>query len=302
MLSPLPALAAPIAVERVVNPAQWALKPALDENRLVYVRAKGANSNTVWMKDLETGAVRRLSEKGRTAYAPDIQGRYVVWEEATRTGSVIVLHDFGTGKRRTITEGPRDYAPSIWGDTVVWTRERYSDAWLMTMDLHTGTERGLVEVSCGATSDIFDRTVAYACDGDIHTFDLKTGEKATPVSTPFTAEFPALHGDTLAYAHWEDGLSKIRLLNLQTGKSSLAVSGEGCAYAPAIWEDTIAWEAYGRPAGSEIRIGRLPGAFVSVQSGPEPPRERFSALVDGAARLARVAGSLHVIAIVRIFG
>ncbi len=297
-------VASTVRFERTITDGDFILKPSVDGDRLVYVR-RDESVNAVWLKDLGTGESRRLSSKESFgAYAPDIHGDRVVWEETFRRGSVITLHDLETKETRAITLGPHDYAPSVWGDTVVWTRERHYNAWLMIMDLRTEETVSLVPVSCGTTSDIFEHTVAYCSGGDIHTIDLRTGEQATLVESPRWSEFPALYGDVLAYAQWDDELSRIHLLDLRTGESVVAAGGPGCAFAPALSHDRLAWEAYDRPACTEVQVARLPAGFASDEVTATSGWLANAGFVvrDGLGRLMRLIGSLHAVSIVVLVG
>jgi len=294
------AVASTLRADRTIAESEFVLKPALDGDRLVYVR-RDDSINAVWLKDLNTGATRKLSsDDSFGAYAPDIHGNRVVWEETFRRGSVIALHDLETGETRAITLGPNDYAPSVWGETVVWIRERHFEAWLMIMDLRTEESVTLVPVSCGTTTDLFEHTVAYCSGGDILTLDLRTGEQTTVVPSARYSEFPALYGDVIAYAQWDDELSRVHLLNLKTGATVVAAAEPGSAYAPALSHDRLAWEAYTRPASTEVKVARTPAGFTSEEVVASSGWLANVGYVvrDGLDRLMRLIGSFHAASIV----
>ena len=298
------AVANTVRADRTIADAELVLKPALDGDRIVYVR-RDDSIHAVWLKDLNTGATRKLSDDDSFgAYAPDIHGNRVVWEETFRRGSVIALHDLETGETRALTLGPHDYAPSLWGDTLIWTRERHFNAWLMLMDLRTEETVTLVRVSCGTTSDLFEHTVVYCSGGDIYTIDLRSGEHRVLIESPQYAEFPALYGDVLAYAQWDDVLSRIHLLNMRTGDTVVAASAPGCVYAPALSHDRLAWEEYTRPASTEIKVARTPAGFTSEEVVASSGWLANVGYVvrDGLGRLMRLIGSVHAVSIVVLVG
>jgi beta propeller repeat protein len=292
--------AATLSADHSIDSAQFVLKPSISGDRMVYVRSE-RGSHSVWLEDLRTGSLLRLSDDNRSSDAPDIHGNRVVWQESRHSGSVIVLYDLETRDATVLTEGYRDTSPSVWGDRVVWTRQSGVDSWLMFMDLGTGYEGALVPVGVGTTAALSDTTVVHDNGGDLYLLDLHSAEEVALVTSPYRTEFPDIDGDTVVYARWGGGLSEIHALDTRTGESEVIVSDGYCAYAPAIDGDTVAWESYCVPRGSEVHAARLPSdsPFVTEQSSFWA---RVGLALEVTEGLAWHLGSLHLVALQLLLG
>jgi beta propeller repeat protein len=295
------AYAATLSAGHSVDSAQFVLKPSVSGDRMVYIRSdQGAHS--VWLEDLTTGSLRRLSDANRSADAPDIHGDRVVWQERRQSGSVIVLYDLEARDSTVLTEGHRDCSPSVWGDRVVWTRESGLDTWLMFMDLETGYESALVSVRVGTTAALSETTVVHDNGGDLYLIDLRSAEEQALVASPHRTEFPDIEGDTIVYARWSGGLSEICALNIGTGESAVIVSDAYCAYAPAIDGDMVAWESYCVPKGSEVHTARLPSGSPFVAQHQLSFWAKVGSTLTAAGRIAGHIGSLHLATLHALIG
>ncbi|HET6498739.1 MAG TPA: hypothetical protein VFH17_06795 [Coriobacteriia bacterium] len=246
-----------VGLRRVADADALFLRPATNDDRMVYVRSSGG-THVVWIKDLSTGRARALSDGVSNAFAPDIYGDLVVWEEHRDRTVVIALYDLTDGDTQIISPGPDDRAPTIWGDTVAWTQEGVFRARLMSRDLSTGQTRTVAVVEPGTTCGLYESTLAHDDGGDIHLLELESGVTRVLVGGPARSEKPDICGDTAVFTEWGGGLADVRAVDLNTGVVRTIISGYQCVYAPSICEQFIAYETYHtwrRPSIEVVRVG-----------------------------------------------
>lgn len=298
---PDPAHAHEPSVKPATASSSLTLRPSIDGGRMVYVSSEGS-FGSIWVRDLASGASRRLSGSW-SSHAPDIHASRVVWEELREKGSVIVLHDLETGKSEPISVGPHDHAPVVWGDRVVWTREYGTYGELIEYSIRSDTIAPRVTVDMGTTSDLREDTLIYASSGTMERFDLASGRRSRLPGALKGAEWPSIYGNMVAYATWKHGLSQVHVLDTVTGVSHPIVYGLSCAYAPALSHELIAWESYGPGARVEVRVSHLPTSFKQVSEDAFAPSARgTAAMIESIACVARMLGSMPAGMIARIFG
>lgn len=243
-------------LRRVADSDAMFLRPATDDGRLVYVRSSGG-VHVVWIKDLSTGRAWALSDGISNAFAPDIDGDLVVWEEHRDRTVVIALYDLADGDKRIISRGPDDRSPTIWGGTVVWTQEGVFEARLIRRDLASAQTRTVAVVEPGTVCDLYESTLVHDDGGDIHLLEMESGVTRVLVGGPALTEKPAICGDAVVFAEWGGGLADVRTVSVSTGAVETIVSGYQNVYAPSICEQFVAYETYHqwrRPTLEVVRV------------------------------------------------
>lgn len=295
---PAGALGGP-GLRRVADSDALFLRPATNDGRMVYVRSS-RGVHVVWVKDLSTGRARALSDGVSNAFAPDIYGDLVVWEEHRDRAVVIVLYDLADGTKRVISRGPNDRSPAVWGDTVVWTQEGVFRARLMRWNLSTGQTRTVAVVEPGTASGLYGSTLVHDDGGDVHLLELESGMTRILVGGPALSEKPDIFGDAVVFTEWGAGLADVRTVDLETGAVHTIVSGYQCVYAPSICEQFIAYETYHtqrRPSIEVVRVGdemRADGATAWYDGAIGAAAGRIDDIVYYAASLQAVALTLLI--------
>ena len=94
------------------------ISPGFDKKNenMVFVSSRLGNPH-IFLLDLETGDVSRISTKGKYNTDPDIapNGRYVAFARRTKQGHRIVVKDMQNGKTTRITSGPGNDESPTWG-------------------------------------------------------------------------------------------------------------------------------------------------------------------------------------------
>lgn len=107
----------------VVVPApstQDMLYPALHAGRIVWQDFRDVGFGEVYFADLESGAVKRITQQAGGQYAPDIFGDWIVWQDNRNTQNDIYGFDLQRGVESRLTASPEnETAPHINGQWVL---------------------------------------------------------------------------------------------------------------------------------------------------------------------------------------
>jgi beta propeller repeat protein len=105
--------------------AQHQLDPSVDEHRVVWQDWRDAGPGEIYMKDLRSGAVTRITSDSGAQHHPVIDRHWIVWGD-TRSGAQNDLYGFNLkrGAEIQLTDTPEDEVrPCINGEWVVYTED-----------------------------------------------------------------------------------------------------------------------------------------------------------------------------------
>ncbi len=165
---------------------------ALDGGRVAFATWARDGGGPMRLWDLASDTVTAVTATGATEAAPDLSGRWMVFERTTRPGegSQIVARDLTTGEERVVSQGlaGAHRAPAVDGDTVVWHREegnRPMDSEVYAYDLTTRARRQLSTAARAVTARVSGGVVCWSHRPDParsdtrYTFDLTAMDLGT---------------------------------------------------------------------------------------------------------------------------
>ena len=142
-------------VETQVSPNQYYgyEKPAIWENRVVYVSHRGGENWDVFMTNLETINVEtRITNNPSMQWMPKIYSDHIVWQDNRNGNWDIYMYTISTATETRLTSEPLDQVlPSIWGDNILWQERAVDGFWyIVHHDLITGLSRRIVRTEVSA--------------------------------------------------------------------------------------------------------------------------------------------------------
>lgn len=202
------------------------------------------------------GTERRIKQFAPFTTA-SVGGGKVVWDEirfdprwTARSYSVIVVHDFDTGKTKQITEKTKFYAPAVSPDgrqvaVVEFTPER--KCCLLILDAETGRE---VKRFANPENE-FIRNPSWAFNGGqivftrqkisgvaISIVDVDTGQMRDAIPCTWENVYqPALHENHVFYNSPYSGIDNIYAVDLSTHQRYQVTSRQFGAFNPAVSPD-----------------------------------------------------------------
>ena len=199
---------------RRVSRSQGLGRFSVSGHRVVWHERRENDGNwDVYLYDMETRTVKRLTTDPAEQADPSIEGDLVAWADR-RHGGIwwdAYLLDLRTGKERRLTQATTlARGPVVSGTAVVWGDLRGGNFSLFVHDVVAESEQRL------PTSDM---------------------ENALDVSWPWIAwvnrndDVPAFYDDVLVY-------------NLQTGRETRLTSSPARQWLPALAGDFIVWEDF----------------------------------------------------------
>ena len=163
----------------------------------------------------------------------NLSGDRLVWaDRRNETGEHYVNFDIYAYDLIKDQEIPVAVAPgsqqslAVHGDTVVWTDNRNSPL----VDTPNGD---LPSPGCGDCPE--NRF-------DIFSYDFSTGKERVLVETGYFNQWPAIHGEHLAWrAYAPDREMAINLLDLTTGRQRTVTEDNSVWYGPSLSDDYVVW-------------------------------------------------------------
>ena len=159
------------------------LDPAIRAGRVVWQDFRDVGFGEIYLRDLETGEQRRLTNNGFGQYAPDIDGNWVVWQDNRNTQVDIYGMDLRRGVEARLTNTAANEArPRLAGNWVLFTEDSagvLTDNFFL-LDLGTGRSLPLT------------RSATKKSSGSIGSGQLFWQEGLTGASVVNIAAVPAL--------------------------------------------------------------------------------------------------------------
>jgi len=198
--------------------------PAIWEDRIVwkskYINPDDSESllTELFMVNLTTGQLTRLTQGLSGVTSLDIWGDHVVWDSREEDYSDIYLYTISDGELRRITnDSVNQIRPQIWEDKLVWQEGNDEDPLR-----------------------------------NVRLYDLTTGIVKELGNRSIEAKSPALWGDRIVWQDWESGTNyDISLYNITTEVEIQITTDPSDQITPSIWEDRIVWQDY-RNSASQL--------------------------------------------------
>jgi len=128
-------------------------RPAVWENRIVYVSWRGGENWDVFMSTLGTTTVEtRITDNPTMQWNPKIYGDHVVWQDNRNGDWDIYMYTISAATETRLTSEAIDQVyPSIWGDNIVWLERGTDGFWyIVHHDIRTGTTRRIARTEVSA--------------------------------------------------------------------------------------------------------------------------------------------------------
>ncbi len=195
-----------------VGPAEFQLRPAVWENRLVYADERPHNLD-IFLFDMDNMTEVRLNSEPGDQERPEIWGDNIVWEYWDYTTTEIFLYNLKTGGPVQITpDGSTQRLGGIWQDRIVWADYRHATPSVYLYNITTGMERRVTDLVNGFMGfpDIDGDRIVYTDDRDgdsdyeVYLYDLSTDEDRSISGSSYSNEYPSISGD---FVVWEYEIS-----------------------------------------------------------------------------------------------
>lgn len=253
-VAPAEALVKPVLVHPSTQTA-----PAIDGRRVVWQDERSGPAD-IYLADLDTGAIRNLTNSYQWEAIPDISGNYVVWLDGYM-GMGIHGVDISTGTMFTVTVGHRDMSrPSIGGSIVVWADNRAGDDdWNIYGYDIARRQEFVIDQSPGRQHDpkIDGKYVVWWDYKEwVYLYDLTTG-KTKAIHDTWGARLPVVSedDDLAVWMEYVDGKWDLASYQISTGTTSMIVAIEGNQELPSIAHGLLAYQT--RDANNQLDIGVL---------------------------------------------
>jgi beta propeller repeat protein len=159
------------------------LDPALRAGRVVWQDFRDVGYGEIYLRDLETGEQRRITNNGFGQYAPDIDGHWVVWQDNRHTQVELYGMDLRHGAEVRLTDTTANEA-----------RPRLAGTWLLYSEDSAGElADNFVVLDLGTLRSVpLTRSLARKLHGVIGAGQLLWQEGASGSSVLNSAAVPAL--------------------------------------------------------------------------------------------------------------
>ncbi len=205
-----------------------------DGDKLVYMGWYQSNWE-VFTKDTKTGEITRITNHPGAQAFPDIQGKYIVWQDNRGnpvTGSFdIYLYDTDSRSEMKISQTPGDHhEPLIQDGKVVWTDHDWGKKDLYLYDLTNGSQEKISSDGSQAFGLVFDGEAAAWVDfrhggNDLYVYNIQRQQETRVTSGEDVNLYLVADGGKVAWAEKNQDYYQVKLLDSATNKVQTLTSG-----------------------------------------------------------------------------
>lgn len=205
----------------------------MDGDNLVYMGWYNRNWE-IFMKNSGTGSVTRITDNSNVQGFPDIQGKYIVWQDNRNNPDVsydIYLYDTETKNEMKISQTLGDHQePMIRDGKVVWTDHDGGKKDLYLYDISAGTQKKISSSGSQAFGIKFDgKTVAWIDfrngSNDLYTYPLDRQKETRVTSGKDVNMYLVVDDGRVAWAQKDQGYYQIKVLDTGTNNIQTLTSG-----------------------------------------------------------------------------
>lgn len=242
------------------------LSPAVSGDKVVWADVRSFVGYDIYLRNLSTGAERRLTTASANERYPAIWGDKVVWEDNRNGNADIYLYNLLTNTERRLTTDPGEQtSPDVSGDRVVWLDRGGDEPGIHVYDMVTRTERLIPAAESPQNPAIwgdevvwedyrnaatFDECVqdpascALLGNWDIYLYDLATDTERQITSDPRPQSVPDVSGDTVVWSDPRDDNWEVYSYDLSTDSERRITSDTATQWQPRISVDRIVWSDF----------------------------------------------------------
>ena len=202
---------------------QW--RPAVHGDHIVYTDDRNGH-NDIYMANISTGEVSRLSNSTRDDMGAKIDDGKVVWYSYKGAPgqdefSDIYLFDIPTWQLRNVTDDiPLQYSPDVFGDNIVWHDNRHVNWEIFRYNITGATEERLTnEKEQSFAPRIHGERVVYYYHDRINDvwaarmYDLGAGAQTELEARTYGDSQPVVYGDRVAWVNKSNAMMDIYVLD-----------------------------------------------------------------------------------------
>lgn len=215
----------------------------MDGGRLVYMGWYQGNWD-VFMKDAGSGTVTRITDNPGVQGFPDIQGKYIVWQDSREnpaTGSFdIYLYNTEDQTEKKISQTPGDHRePLIRDGRVIWTDHDWGKKDVYLYDITSGTQNKISSDGSQAFGLVFDGEAAAWVDfrdggNDLYAYNVSTQTETRVTSGKDVNLYLVADNGRVAWAENDQGSYQVKLLDTAANSTGTIATGSGSAMPVAL--------------------------------------------------------------------
>jgi beta propeller repeat protein len=226
----------------------WSSVDRIEEEQQKTAKSELLPDFEIFLLDLRTGQVQRLTTEEHAQVSPRIYEDTIVWLDARNVESYynprrydVYAYDINTGTEKRLTAAPTAEGNdlSIYGNLVVWTDNRHADP---PMDIHAGNEP--------------------AFNNEVYAYDLSTNREKRITEYPGNDRRPVIDGENIVWlrqVYREYIRADVFLFNTITSEETRISTSNYAAFTPAINGDRVVWvdarASLGNTAGDTVVNG-----------------------------------------------
>ncbi|RLC28726.1 MAG: hypothetical protein DRH37_09010, partial [Deltaproteobacteria bacterium] len=246
--------------EMIDPTTQDQLDPCIYRQRVVWQDFRDAGSGEIYLKDLKTGIVRRITTHPGGQYYPAIYGPWIVWADNRNSQFDLYGYHLLRGTEIQLTNTPEDETrPRINGDWVVYSEDSSGE---MNTDLRMLSLSNLATVQL--TKDGSQKEKPSLASGKLVWTDIVSGVRQTMIG-----KLPDLHlvfnNENMVpvtegmVSNLQDAYSLLALWHREAGVTAVT---RYTSLVPTVESDTATWQN-GQPAGNNFTL--TAGTFLCAR-------------------------------------
>lgn len=209
---------------------------ALSNNRLVWEDTRNTTEESanadIYMYNLSTNAVTRITTEAHDQLAPDISGNFIVWTDTRLEGGyTIFMYDLASQTETQIARASSGgfNPPAIDGNYVVWADDRNGNSDIFAYNISGQEEMQITSNASEQNSPAISGNKIVWVDyrngnADIYMYDLTTHTEIPICTNPAEQQQPAINGSQIVWTDYRNGNADIYLAQIGTqGKLYLPV-------------------------------------------------------------------------------
>lgn len=222
--------------------------PAISGNKVVWSEPLYEDNGhlgqfRLFVTDLTSGAVTRVSDRESDQYYPSISGTKIVWQDYADGGN-IYLRDLQDSIDQKISTGSKQYMPAISGNKIVWQDLRNNNFDIYLYDISNKQESRLTANTSDQVSPVISgNTVVWEDHREfwsrIYAYDLDTSTEKK--ISEYNSVAPAIYSNKVVWQDSRNGNWDIYLYDLTSGKETQITSDPNSQEDPSISGDKILW-------------------------------------------------------------
>lgn len=222
--------------------------PHIHENRIIWQDFR-YNQLGLYMYDLDSGVISKLSTESTQQQNAKIYGDFVVWEDYRDFQQNIYMYDLNSGVEIQITNDSNyQRSPCIYGDTIVWHEYHSGNYDIFLYYISNETIRRITtHPSLQYLPFIFGDRITWIDyrDGkpNIYMYDLTMNNEMRITNNTNSPNNVRIWGDKIVWDDIKNESTNIYMYNLETEQEIQVTTNLTNHRNPWIWDNYLAYES-----------------------------------------------------------